>query len=101
MAALTPHTLVAQAMTMVSALDSSFSTRLPSFHMKNTTVGVTTHATTSPGPPSATMRWNRISAPNNTSPVLMNISERAPSSTQAGVPTVLATASPKRSDHRA
>ena len=71
MAAETPHTEVATAMTMTSEGLAIFSTRVPKRYMKTMTTGVTSQATTSPGGPRVRMRLNRISAPRSTSPVLM------------------------------
>ena len=95
MAAETPQTEVAAAMMIVRVFDGIFSQRVPKSHMKTITIGVTTQATSRPGRPSWRISEKRISAPSRTSPVLMSISDFAPSRTQAGVPTVLAMRRPR------
>jgi hypothetical protein len=47
-AALVPHTDVAEASVMTSGLLTILRMRVPNHHMKRITIGVTTHATPSP-----------------------------------------------------
>ena len=101
MAAETPHTDVAAAMTITSERLVIFSTRVPNRYMKTSTVGVTTQATNSPGAPSRSTLPNSTSAPSSTSPVLMYSSLRSAGLIQAGVPTVLAISSPPASAQKA
>ena len=93
-AADTPHTEVAAAITMTSDGLAIFSTRVPNRYMKMMTVGVTTQATNKPGTPRRRTLPNRISAPSSTRPVLMYSSLRSAGLIHAGVPTVLAISRP-------
>ena len=76
-AADTPHTEVAAAITMTSDGLAIFSTRVPNWYMKMMTVGVTNQATNKPGIPRLRTLPNRISAPRSTRPVLIYSSLRS------------------------
>ena len=93
-AAETPQTDVAAAMTMTSEGLAIFSTRVPKRYMKTRTIGVTSQATKSPGAPRVRTRLNRISAPSSTSPVLMYSSLRSAGLSQPGTPAVFETTRP-------
>ena len=71
MAADTPQTEVAAAMTITSDRLPIRRTRTPNWYMKTRTTGVTSQATNSPGAPRRRTLPNRTSAPSSTRPVLM------------------------------
>ena len=101
MAAETPQTDVAAAMTITSDRLPIFRKRTPKRYMKTMTSGVTSQATKSPGRPRLRMLPNRISAPSSTSPVLMYSSLRRAGRSHAGVPRVLAMTRPMSSAQKA
>ena len=101
MAADTPHTEVAAAMTITSDRLPIFRYPTPNRYMKKMTIGVTSQATNSPGRPRLRMLPKRISAPSRTSPVLMYSSLRSAGFSHAGVPRVFAMTRPMTSAQKA
>ena len=71
MAAETPQTDVAAAMTMTSDRLPMRRKRTPNWYMNRMTIGVTNQATKSPGAPRRRMLPKSTSAPSSTRPVLM------------------------------
>jgi hypothetical protein len=100
-AAETPQTDVAAAITITSPRLGIRSQRVPKAYIVNKTTGVTIQATNRPGTPRSRMLLKRISAPSKTSPVLMYSSPRNAGFNHTGVPILLAASRPSPSAQNA